>query len=159
ELLESEAVQIIGVLAPPAEHARLALRVIAAGRHLLVEKPLCLSLDEADALVNASRPGLPGPVALMGFHMRWHRLVRHARAPIRRRVLGTVDSIRDVWNSPRGEGAFPPWKRTRVTGGGSLVELGVHLVDLWRFLLDSEVVEVTALTRDGAREDPSAALL
>src|SRR5262245_6336120 len=46
ELLESEAVQIIGVLAPPAEHARLALRVIAAGRHLLVEKPLCLSLDE-----------------------------------------------------------------------------------------------------------------
>jgi myo-inositol 2-dehydrogenase/D-chiro-inositol 1-dehydrogenase len=153
-VLEAGVADAIGVLVPPAQHAEVAIPAIEAGLHMLVEKPLALSLDDADGLVAAERTAR-GIVA-MGFHMRWHRLVREAREAIRGGAVGTPESLRAVWNSPRGEGEFPPWKRTRQTGGGALVELGAHMFDLWRFLLGGEVEEVFAFAEQGPRDDPSA---
>ncbi|HVT40554.1 MAG TPA: Gfo/Idh/MocA family oxidoreductase, partial [Gemmatimonadaceae bacterium] len=79
-----------------------------------------------------------------------------ARAALAHSAVGTPESIRAIWNSPRGDDRIPAWKRERVTGGGSLVELAVHLFDLWRFLLNTEVTEVFVLTRHGRRHDESA---
>jgi predicted dehydrogenase len=153
-LLDANVADIVGVLTPPAHHADILLASLRAGCHVLVEKPLALSMDEADAMV-AAAAGTRGRV-LMGFHMRWHRLIERARHAIREGVVGTPESIRGMWNSPRGDAGLPDWKATRATGGGALVELGVHLFDLWRFLFDTEVVEVSARCRHGRRHDESA---
>lgn len=147
---------IVGVLTPPGTHREIAVAALRAGRHVLVEKPLALTMDDCDALVDAA--DLAHGLAMTGFHMRWHRLLRQARERIRSGALGRLESIRTSWNSPRGDDIAPPWKRTRVTGGGALVELGVHLVDLWRFLLDTEVEEVFARARHGTRDDESATM-
>jgi predicted dehydrogenase len=121
---------------------------------VLIEKPLVLSLDDADALIEAAR-GTNARV-LMGFHMRWHRLVRRARAIARGGALGDLESIRATWYSPRDDAGLPAWKARRDRGGGVLVEIAVHHFDLWRYLLGTEVAEVHARTRHGRRDDEAA---
>ena len=123
---------------------------------MLVEKPLALSLADCDALVAASTKA--NGLAMTGFHMRWHRLLVRAREVIASGVLGHLESIRATWNSPRGDDIAPPWKRTRVNGGGAIVELGVHLFDQWRFLTGAEVIDVFARARHGTRDDESATI-
>jgi predicted dehydrogenase len=121
-----------------------------------VEKPLALTLSDCDALVAAA--GEATSLAMTGFHMRWHRLLARARDVVASGSLGGLESIRATWNSPRGDDIAPPWKRARVTGGGAIVELGVHLFDQWRFLTGAEVVDVFARSRHGARDDESATI-
>jgi predicted dehydrogenase len=154
ELVAAEVADLIGILVPPAQHTAAALTAIAAGGHVLVEKPVALTLDDADALVAASH-GASGRV-FMGHHMRWHRLVRQARDLVRQVRLGALESIHATWNSPRGDDGTPEWKRHRTTGGGALVEIGVHIADLWRFILDAEVRDVFAIVRHGRRDDEAA---
>jgi predicted dehydrogenase len=148
------SIQAAAVLVPPAQHAAVARPLLSAGKHVLVEKPITLALEEADELVALAR-GAAGRT-MMAFHMRFHRLVQRARTFILEGGVGTVESIRTVWNSPRQELVLPAWKLARDSGGGALVELGVHHFDLWRHLLDAQVESVYAITRSGSREDTAA---
>jgi predicted dehydrogenase len=153
-LIRSGAADVIGVLVPPAAHLEVATMAIEAGCHAFVEKPVALGMDHADTLIElASRHDVR---ILMGFHMRWHRLIRRARETVQSGALGVIESIHTIWNSPRTDLGIPDWKRRRVDGGGSLVEIGVHLFDLWRHLLHTEVEEVFARSRHGTRDDESA---
>jgi predicted dehydrogenase len=153
-LIQSGVADVIGVLVPPAAHLQVATMAIEAGRHVLVEKPVALTLDHANRLV-ALAQGHDVRI-LMGFHMRWHRLIRRAHRYIESGALGAIESIQATWNSPRSDQGIPDWKRRRVDGGGALVEIGVHLFDLWRWLLHTEVEEVFAITRHGERDDENA---
>ena len=155
-LLEHPGLDIIGVCVPVASHMNVALPALAAGKHVFIEKPLCLSLDEAESLRDAAAKS-PGKV-MVGHHMRWHRLIRKARAFIQRGGLGEVESIRTLWNSPRIGRDNPPWRFRRVDGGGVLVEIAVHCFDLWRFLLGSEVEEIYVAASHGARDDETLAV-
>lgn len=153
-LLDARVADVVGALVPPGAHADVAMQALDAGCHVLVEKPLALTLDDADALM-AKAQGRSARVA-MGFHMRWHRLLRQARDVVRSGRLGTIESIQTVWNSPRPDAGIPAWKCARATGGGAIVELGVHLFDLWRFLLGAEVVDVFARAHHAIRKDEHA---
>ena len=152
DLMDSGVANVVGVLVPPSAHVQVASAALARGAHVLIEKPIGLDLDAVDALLSEAPPRR----AVMGFHMRWHRLVREARRLLDQGALGTVESIHTVWNSPRPDEQAPPWKRTRSTGGGAIVELGVHIFDLWRFLLGVEVADIFARCRHGRRDDESA---
>ncbi len=153
-LIRSGVADVIGVLVPPAAHLEVATMAIEAGCHVLIEKPVALEMKHANRLVElASEHDVR---ILMGFHMRWHRLIRRAREHVHSGALGAIESIHIVWNSPRSDHDIPDWKRRRIDGGGSLVEIGVHLFDLWRYLLNTEVDEVFALSRHGARDDENA---
>ncbi len=154
QLVNHPGIEAIGVCVPPGEHVGVALTAVAAGLPTLVEKPLALSLDDAETLVAAARESTSP--TLMGFHMRWHRLVRQARALIRQGLVGNVESIHSVWNSPRDDVGLPAWRTRRQHGGGALVELAVHHFDLWRFVLGVEVEEVFAGSRAGVRDDEAA---
>lgn len=155
-LLEHSPLDGIAVCVPAHSHAPVAMAVLRAGKHLFVEKPLCLSLNEADQLRNAAAAS-PGKVTV-GFHMRFHRMIRAAHRMIRSGALGVIESIRTVWNSPRITHQNPEWRFRREHGGGVLVEIAVHCFDLWRFLLDSEVSEIYAASRHGVRDDESLAV-
>jgi predicted dehydrogenase len=155
-LVADPTVTVVGVCVPPQAHAAVALPALAAGKHVLIEKPLALSLDDCDRLVEGVRRA--SGKCMMAFHMRWHRLVRQARDILSTGRLGELESIRAVWNSPRSDKNIPDWKRRRETGGGALIELAVHHADLWRFLLGCDVEEVYAQARSGLRDDESAVL-
>ena len=92
----------------------------------------------------------------VGFHMRWHRLVRQTKEIVDRGHLGPIQTIRATWNSPRADDTLPEWRRHRAQGGGALVEVASDHFDLWRYLLGAEIAELFATTVDGRWEDEAA---
>jgi myo-inositol 2-dehydrogenase / D-chiro-inositol 1-dehydrogenase len=143
-LIEAGEVDAVAVCVPPQLHAEIALAALEAGKHLFIEKPLALSLEECDLL----RERAAAHVALkimVGFNMRWHRLVCAARETVRRNELGEIKLVRSVFTSGvrLGDG-FADWRMHRQSGGGALFELGVHHFDLLRFLFEREIEEVYA---------------
>jgi predicted dehydrogenase len=150
-------VEAVAVCVPAADHVEVALAALEAGRHVLVEKPLALSLHEADRLIE--RAGATSAKVLVGFNLRWHRLVRQARAVLRGGQLGRVHAVRAVFSDPIfSRSDLPAWRRERLLGGGSLLDKGVHHFDLVRFLLEDEVEQVAAWSSAGRGDDETVAV-
>lgn len=141
DLLRRPDIDAVAICTPPAQHAAYVLAALEAGKHVLVEKPLALDMDECDRMIARAR-GADRKV-VVGFHMRWHRQARAAREMLRSGQLGAIEIVRGVWtNSIRLDRDLPSWRGSRETGGGALIELGVHLYDLFRFWLEVDVEEI-----------------
>ena len=154
-LIENEGVEVVAVCVPASSHAEIALAALDAGKHVFIEKPLALSIEEIDLLMEKAKNSTCK--TMVGFNLRSHRLVREARKIIREGSLGKIESIRTEWTSDvRHYRAMPEWRNKREMGGGTLIEIGIHHFDLWRFLLESEVEEVFALTRSSEWDDEIA---
>jgi len=152
ELIEDPRVEAVAVCTPAVDHVPLAVAALAAQRHVFVEKPLALSLAEADRLV--ARAATSRWRVLLGFNLRWHRLALRARELLAGDGIGRVRAVRSVFSDPLLKRAdLPEWRRRRAQGGGSLLDKGVHHFDLWRFLLGEEVETVAAASHAGAIDD------
>jgi len=149
EVVEDSFIDAVAVCVPAQRHVVIALAALDAGKHLLIEKPLALDLEECDLLIEKAAQSTSK--VTVGFNLRWHRLVREAREMIRRGDLGRVELIRTTLTSHHEK--VPDWRKRRDDGGGALNEMAVHHFDLWRFLLGSEVEEVFATSRSGDRDD------
>lgn len=138
EILDDPAIDAVAILTPPASHASLVEAAIRAEKHVLVEKPLALSSAEAWRLAEMSRHS--GLVCAVGFQLRQHRLVQRARQAIASRRIGRVGAVHSVWSSAAFQ-RLPQssWRNFDHLGGNLLFELGVHHLDLWRFLLGEEL--------------------
>jgi predicted dehydrogenase len=158
-MLDDVRVDLVAVCVPVTRHAEIAAATLRAGKHLFVEKPLALELEECDRLVElAKQAEASGQRAIVGFNLRSHRLVRRARAMIRSGELGEIELVHTLWTADWTERTRPDWHGSRAQGGGALQEIGTHQADLWRWLLDSEVEVVHADTRSSAFDDQSATL-
>jgi predicted dehydrogenase len=149
ELIAAEDVDAIAVCVPPQHHAVVARAAIDADKHVFIEKPLALSLEECKLLREcaAAHDALK---VMVGFNLRRHRLVREARETIRRRELGDIKLVRTVFtNEARLHKDYADRRRQSQSGGGALFELGVHHFDLLRFLFEREVEEVCAAGLSG----------
>lgn len=140
-MLNEAGVDLVAVCAPPQLHAEIGFAVVDAGKHLFMEKPLALSLHDADRLMK--RAAGAGGKALIGFNWRWHRLIRRTRSIINEGALGPLASMHTTFTSasafPREDSA---WRQRHDWGGGVLFDLGVHHFDLWQFLTGCEVDEL-----------------
>lgn len=157
-LLRDPEVDAVAVCVPPRAHAAIVLAALDAEKHVLVEKPLCLDLDEADLLVE--RAARTSVTAMVGFNLRFHRHVHAARQAIAQGLIGPIELVRSLWTSRVEQHAgLLEWRRHRELGGGVLHELAVHHVDLWRFLLGSEIDEVFAFAARAEKVDDQTATL
>jgi predicted dehydrogenase len=142
-LLDDVDVDVVAVCVPPRLHGVVALAALAAGKHVFIEKPLAVSLGDCDRLIEyaARSPHR----AMVGFNLRWHRLVRRAREMVQRGDLGPLELIRTTFtNGGRLRGSADWNTRERV---GAVMDLGVHHFDLWRYLTGAEVTSVSASIR------------
>jgi predicted dehydrogenase len=153
-LLDDPEVDVVAVCVPPRLHAEVALAALAASKHVFIEKPLAVSLDECDQLLeHAARS--PRKV-MVGFNLRWHRLIRRAREMIRHGALGELELIRTTFTTGgRLRMDSPGWSTWREQGGGVLIDLGVHHFDLWRYLTGAEVEEISAMSHSRDTDDQS----
>jgi predicted dehydrogenase/threonine dehydrogenase-like Zn-dependent dehydrogenase len=131
-------------------HADYVLRALAAGKHVFVEKPLALRLDELDR-IEAAATAAPKQLLMVGFNRRFAPQVVKvkqllASTPGPKTLVMTVNA-----------GAIPTnhWTQDRAVGGGRLVGEGCHFVDLLRFLVESpiesfQVAGMAAATADTA---------
>lgn len=156
DLLARPDVDAVVIALPTALHAAVATDAIERGKHIYLEKPLASTLDEARAITAAAERAPAPQVRALGFNYRFNPLLARARAHIVAGAIGRVIAMQTVFSTPpRGVVA---WKRTRASGGGALLDLGSHHIDLARWLLDDDVVTVSADIRSQQHEDDCATL-
>ena len=118
-MLEDGEVEAVAVCTPPATHAELAIAALEAGKHVLLEKPVAASLEEADRI--AERAARSPQQVLVGFNFRRHRFVERARRLVAEGALGTVQAVRTAFTNPVLD-EQQDWKRRRGLGGGGLLD-------------------------------------
>jgi myo-inositol 2-dehydrogenase / D-chiro-inositol 1-dehydrogenase len=156
-LLDDPDIAAVAVCVPPELHAEVALAGLDAGKHLFIEKPLALSLEDCDRLLRHA--GGSTRKIMVGFNLRWHRLARQARDIIEQGSLGAPKLVQMRFTSgSRWQRDLPEWKRRRDRGGGVFFEMAVHHFDLLRFLLQSEVREILAMSRSDIEDDRTVAV-
>ncbi len=154
-LLDHPGIDVVAILTPPAFHLEMALAAMQAGKHILLEKPITATLDEAHILCEKER-GFQGKICV-AYNLRFARQVQLLRQLLETGQLGTIEILRCFASTPSMLGPNRPTHRgDRAQGGGSVIELGVHHYDLWSYLLDSQVADVTAATRSEFMHDQSA---
>ncbi len=157
ELLADKRVDLVAVCVPVTLHAGVATAALRARKHVFIEKPLALTLEDCDRLVEEARQADSFRVrSAVGFNLRSHRLVRQARTIIQSGRLGEIELLRTLWTADWSQGHRPPWHAVRNQGGGALLEIGTHQADLWRWLLETEVENIHALSRSAAFDDQTA---
>lgn len=156
DLLRRDDIDAVVICVPTHLHASVALAAVAAGKHFYLEKPIATNTADADQVVRAaSEAGLTGVV---GFNRRLHPLYQQARAFIATGGLGRVVAVQTAFCEPTPQAVMPGWKQRRVSGGGVLLDLASHHVDLLRWFLDDEVAEVSASVASKASDQDSASL-
>lgn len=156
QLLDDPSIEAVAVCTPADQHVPIALAALRAGKHVLIEKPLCLSLREADLLSKAE--GASHRI-LVGFNMRWHRLITEARREIGSGSVGRIEHVHSTFTDPLNSRPLPAWRTQRSKGGGALIDKAIHHFDLWRFLLADEVEEVASYSRSDARGDDTTVVV
>lgn len=142
DLAEDDSIDAVVIATPNAVHARQAVTCLEAGRHVLVEKPMAISVAEADAMVAAARRG--GRSLMVAHCWRFHEDVRRLRGRIAAGELGEVVKTRG-YGVHAGWGPAGWFTDPALAGGGALLDMGVHAIDTARFLLgDPEPVRVCA---------------
>jgi len=125
-------VGLVIVSTPPNLHAEMVLAAIEQGKNVLCEKPLAHTVDDAKTM--CERADAAGVKLYTGFNHRYFPAMRRMRAMIDRGDLGDIVTVQAYAGHPGGEEFGHDWIHDgRVTGGGALVDNGIHILDLVRF--------------------------
>jgi myo-inositol 2-dehydrogenase / D-chiro-inositol 1-dehydrogenase len=142
DLIHDSKVDAVAILTPTGSHAEIGLAAMDANKHLFIEKPLALTLEECDRLANKSKE--LSAKTIICFNLRWHRLIQQACSLINAGALGKIHAVRSEYTHFRDGSKAPDWHRILDKGGGVTFNESVHHIDLWRFLLQKEVADVFA---------------
>jgi predicted dehydrogenase len=140
DLLARDEVEAVLIACPSHLHANIATAALNAGKRIYLEKPVATTLSDA-VRVRETMERTSGNL-VVGFNRRRHPLFEQARALVRKGVIGRVRAVRSSFCEHAD--TLPEWKRSRTTGGGVLIDLFSHHVDLLRWFLDTEVRDVRA---------------
>lgn len=143
DMLADEGIDAVVVCLPTGMHATAAVDAFEAGKHVYLEKPIGITLEEAARVVDADKRS--GKTGMIGFNYRFHPLHRQLKSRIQSGEIGNVVAVRSSFCAAKRE--LPGWKQKRATGGGVLLDLGTHHADLARFIFDDEVIGVSAAAR------------
>jgi UDP-N-acetyl-2-amino-2-deoxyglucuronate dehydrogenase len=150
-LLARRDVEVVCVCVPSGLHAAIGIQAAKAGKHLVVEKPIDVSLDAADRLIEAARTAGVA-LTVISQHRFDPGLVELKRLlddrALGRLVLGEAST---KWYRTQAYYDSAAWRGTWTMDGGSLMNQGVHYVDLLRWCL-GPAAEVTALVSTQAHQ-------
>ena len=143
-LLAHPGLDALSICTPPARHAGEAIAAARAGKHLLIEKPAATTPDELRAMDAAVREA--GVTTVVGFVLRWNPLVATAKALLDDGALGRLLYVQaDYWHNAEQSG-YPGAKgRLLRSTLSAMLSGGCHAMDMARYLMGSDIAEVTAL--------------
>ena len=152
ELLANPEVDAVYIAVPHHLHAALTIQAAEAGKHVLVEKPIALSLADAEAMIAAARAH--GVWLSVNFHAQVDPLCQVARALVAQGAIGEVigthivyrgDKPASYWTSGYSGRIATDWRVMKATaGGGVLIMNIIHDLNTMRFITGREVVRIAA---------------
>ncbi len=154
EMLASTELDGVLIATPPTTHADLADQAFEAGLAVYLEKPLAADAADGQRILDAWRRS--GAVGMTGFSYRFNTMIRDLAVALQRGSIGEVLAVRTTFGLVAGQ--LPGWKQQRATGGGALLDLGSHHIDLLMYLLGSAVGSVSCQLWSDRTEDDHAAL-
>jgi len=145
-MLAASKVQLVVIITPHNTHAEIALKCLAAGRHVVCEKPFAITTAECDAMIAAAKTkGL----CLSTYHNRhWDGHILKAVELLRKdAAIGEIVRIDCHMGSHGQPGDW--WRSSKTISGGIMYDWGVHLLEYALQLIDGEVVEVSGTAKTG----------
>ena len=159
DLLADDRVDVVAVVTPPHRHAEVTLAALAAGKHVLAEKPVATTVTDARHVVTAAARS--GRQLVVDHVLRYNPLLQ-ALVTLQAELLGPVQ--RFAFENDASDEHLPPdhWFWDEATSGGIFVEHGVHFFDAAHLLLGTEPLAVSATAahrEDGTTDLVSATAL
>jgi len=154
---------IVTIATESGYHARIAIECLEAGSHVICEKPLALSIRDADAMIAAAKKA-DRKLALC-FQNRFNAPVQRTRRALEAGRFGKIlhGMIQVRWNRNEGYYSQAPWRGTWALDGGTLMNQCTHGIDLLQWMMGEDAVRVQAATRRFLRpieaEDFGAAIV
>jgi predicted dehydrogenase len=134
ELILREDVDAVIVAVPNQAHAPLTILALEHGKHVLVEKPMGLDSAAAKDIVRAQQR--TGKTVMVAHQMRWEPLSLQVKDQIDRGELGKIYTAKTGWYRRKGIPGWGTWfTQHGQSGGGPLIDIGVHMLDLAFFLM------------------------
>ena len=154
KMLELPQLEAVVICLPNALHADAAIAALERGKHVYLEKPLATNVADGQRVLEAWRRS--GLIGMIGFNYRFQRLYQRLKQQIQAGRLGELVGVSSVFSTAGRE--LPDWKLTRENGGGVLLDLASHHIDLISYLLEQPVSEVFAYIQSKRSEEDTAAL-
>ena len=154
EMIDRENLDVVSVATPNKFHKPLTIAALEAGCHVLCEKPMAMNADEAREMIDAARKA--GRRLMIDFSYRFSNVSMALKAQVDAGTLGRVYFARTSWHRRRGLPRFGGWfGQKSLSGGGPLIDLGVHRLDLALWLMGHPQPEWVM----GSTYDPIASAL
>ncbi|MBS4206962.1 Gfo/Idh/MocA family oxidoreductase [Bacillus sp. FJAT-50079] len=156
KMLASVEIDAVSVCTPNHLHAAISVAALNAGKHVLCEKPMATSKEEALSMIEAAE--INGKKLMIGHNQRFVASHQKARQLIADGEIGKIYGFRTAFGHPGPEGWSADGKdswffRKEEAFIGAMGDLGVHKTDLLRYLLGEEFVEAAAFVETGAKEN------
>ncbi|MCL6460181.1 MAG: Gfo/Idh/MocA family oxidoreductase [Gorillibacterium sp.] len=134
ELVRSPEVDAVIVGVPNLFHAELAVQALKAGKHVLLEKPMGINAAAAREIVKAAEQS--GKVLMVAHQMRWEYVPMQIKEQVNRGELGHIYTAKAGWFRRKGIPGWGTWFTNKEqSGGGPLIDIGVHMLDLSLYLM------------------------
>ena len=146
-MLKEQAPELVAIATESGKHAQIALDCIEAGCNVIIEKPIALSLEDADQIIEKAKEK---NVKVCACHQnRFNVAVQEMRKAVEEGRFGRLShgSIHVRWNRNEGYYTQAPWRGTWAQDGGALMNQCIHGIDLLRWMMGNEIDEVYGVTR------------
>ena len=146
EMLKKEKPELVAIATESGKHAAIALDCIEAGCNVIIEKPIALSLEDADAIIRAAKEK---KVKVCASHQnRFNKSVQKIREAMENGRFGRMfyGTAHIRWCRNENYYTQAKWRGTWEQDGGALMNQCIHNIDLLRWMMGDEVEEVTGIT-------------
>ena len=146
EMLANEELELVSIATESGKHAAIALDCIEAGCNLIIEKPIALSLEDADKVVTAAKE--KGVKVCACHQNRFNKSIQKIREAVERRRFGRLfyGTAHIRWNRGYEYYSRAKWRGTWEQDGGALMNQCIHNIDLLRWMMGGDIVEVVGMT-------------
>lgn len=159
EAVNRDDIDLVDICTPGNLHEEIAIAALAAGKHVICEKPLANDVAGAERMASAAKSAWPRAVAACGFSYRRTPALALAKKMIQDGALGTVRHARAQYLQDWLSDPNTPWSwrlDKSLAGSGSLGDIAAHSIDTVQWLLDDQVQDVSARLTTFVSERPVA---
>lgn len=145
-MLETEKPELVAIATDSGSHASIALDCIEHGCHVIIEKPIALSIEDADRIIEAGKR--MGVKVCANHQNRFNKSIRKLRSAIEGQRFGKLFhcTVNIRWMRDKGYFTQDSWRGTWERDGGALMNQCIHGIDILRWMMGDEVTQVFGMT-------------